>query len=171
MLLIDTYPWKFTYLYSPGKLSITHVLVERSWGKKYPCTAGWNISTILMVSNHCEMLEGVCLAWMPSTTQRTMCLNKLHLCKAALEVWYGSKPIGSSVKSDSMQLWEWQRTLVGSSRYGIVDLVELILKPRHWTRWGSSVSPWNMIVKLWAWLLSYRNQQNHSTAAGGSTGY
>lgn len=74
--------------------------------KKHPCTAGWSISTTLVVSNHCEMLEGVCLAWMPNTTQRTTCLNKLQLCKAALEMldeaWYGSKPIGSSVNAASM---------------------------------------------------------------------
>lgn len=39
-----TYPWKFRDLYSPEKLSITHVLVEKKLGKKYPCAAGWSIS-------------------------------------------------------------------------------------------------------------------------------
>lgn len=102
-----TYPSKLTDLYSPEKLSITRVLVKRSWGENTLAQLVEPFHTILLVSNHCEMLEDVCPAWMPDTIQRTTCWTNCSCArKAAVEVlhkaWYGSKPIGSSANASSM---------------------------------------------------------------------
>lgn len=52
-----------SHLYSPEMLSITRVLVERSWGENTHVQFVEAFHSILVVSNHCEMLKGVCLAW------------------------------------------------------------------------------------------------------------
>lgn len=109
--LVATYPCKFADFIFPcyPREAVCHQCFggEKLRKKKILfCMAGWNISTVPVVWNHCEMLEVVCLVRMPTIKQRTTHFNRLQLWKAALEMLdkarYGPKPIGSSVNAASM---------------------------------------------------------------------